>query len=249
MTCQFLRLLLLLLVTTSPPHAFAAEVKRLAVSSVIGEALTLVTHSPEVGSHLDRNVHEPLMLLDAGFDSLAIATAMSAAKQLHDQTPAERFDFGGAPASEVLTWIDGKRFVPPAEVKENLAAAGSSHLLLITKHRGPARLKLRSGSTGSGYLEGLGFYVDRGIRVRRADTGEAGMGFLAPYAYFQVLLINVETGEIEKSETVAASTSYSAARSKESPDPWDALSSTQKSSAIRRLLRGEVARVTATLLQ
>jgi hypothetical protein len=75
------------------------------------------------------------------------------------------------------------------------------------------------------------------------------MGFLAPYAYFQVLLINLESGDVEKSDSVAASTSFSAARNKEGFDPWDALSSAQKVWAIRRLLQTEVARVTTELLQ
>jgi hypothetical protein len=110
-------------------------------------------------------------------------------------------------------------------------------------------LKVRKGSVGSGHLEGIGFYVDRDARMRRSDTGEVGIGFLAPYAYIKVILVNLALGEVVREHMVTASNTISAARNKEGFDPWDALDSTQKVAAINRLVRAELNKVVPAMLQ
>ncbi|MEI7591564.1 MAG: hypothetical protein WCJ49_09720, partial [Deltaproteobacteria bacterium] len=47
-------------------------------------------------------------------------------------------------------------------------------------------------------------YIDREQRLRRADTGEVGIGFLAPHACFKVFLIDLANGEIEREQAVDA---------------------------------------------
>jgi hypothetical protein len=230
-------------------RAFAADIQKLGVSSAIGDVLTVVTHRSETGRGVDPNIHETVEMPDASFDDFAVSVAVETAKRGGGQLVAESFPLGGARGVDVMNWIDGKKFSPPAEVQSRLSASGLSHLLLIVRLRAPAALKLAHMSVGSGYLEGLGFYIDGRLRVRRPDTGEVGTGFLAPYAYFQVLLVNAATGEIERSAAVTASSTFSAARTEDSRTPWDALTPAQKVSAIKRLIRTEVIRVVPELLR
>jgi hypothetical protein len=237
------------LVLGLPLPVAATEVTRLGIASAMGDTLQLVVHQAEVGSHVDRNARQQFTLEDARFDKLAVATAQAAVQQAQPQWPAQVVDLESAPSAEVARWLDDKRFAPPAALQARLASAGLSHLMLIVRFRGPARLKLARGSVGSGNLEGLGFYVDRGLKVRRGDTGEQGQGFLAPFAYFQVLLINLANGEIERSEAVTASHGVSAARSSDGVDPWGALSTQAKVQALSRLVRVELERVVPVLVR
>lgn len=237
------------LLATSAASALADGIKKLAVASGLGDELTVVIHRPESGSHIDRNDRQPLELQESVFDPVAAAAAVAAVRRAQLPLAAEVFDLGRVRAAEASSWVDDKRFTPPADLRQRLGASGFSHLMLIIRHRGPSSLKLAHSSVGSGKLEGIGFYIDRGIRVRRSDTGEVGQGFLAPYAYFQVLLINLENGSVEKSESVSASTSFSAARNKDGVNPWDALDAKQKIASIHRLLRVELNRVVPDLLR
>jgi len=102
---------------------------------------------------------------------------------------------------------------------------------------------------GSGYQEGLGFYVDRETRMRRSDTGEAGIGFLAPYAYMKVLLVNLATGHVEREQLISVSNTISVARNKDGFDPWETLDPAQKVAAINRLVRAELGKVVPGLLR
>jgi hypothetical protein len=76
-----------------------------------------------------------------------------------------------------------------------------------------------------------------------------GVGFLAPYAYMKVILINVATGEVEREQVISASNTISVARNKDGFDPWDTLDSSQKVAAINRLVRGELDKVVPGLLR
>jgi hypothetical protein len=101
---------------------------------------------------------------------------------------------------------------------------------------------------GSGHLEGLGFYLDREQKLRRSDTGQLGVGFLAPYAYIKLLLIDLSSGQVEREHAIAASRTISAARNKDGFDPWQSLDAAQKLAAINGLMRGEFKKAMPELL-
>jgi hypothetical protein len=95
-----------------------------------------------------------------------------------------------------------------AALGATVAQSKATHLLLFTKQRHEAMLRLRDGSVGSGRLEGLGFYVDRAMRLQNPDTGEYYLGFLSPFAYFRVSLIEAATGKPLGEESVYASDAH-----------------------------------------
>lgn len=222
--------------------ARAAEVARLGVVSVMGDVLTVVTHRPETGSRVDQNQHQPVALGEQGFDRFAAQVAVEQARRALPGAEVLALELAPREDIESGTWLQAQHFEPPAAVRARLDAAGLTHLLLLTRHRADAQLRLRRNSVGSGHLEGLGFYVDRALPVRRVDTGELGQGFLAPYAYFQVALIEVASGRVLAAEAITASASASAARGTQGLDPWEALDPAQKVAAIQRLIRGELVR-------
>ena len=120
-----------------------------------------------------------------------------------------------------------------------LADAHATRLVLITKYRHEAAFRMGSGETvGNGMIEGAGFYVDRTLMTRKANTSERARGFLAPYVYCQVSLIDLATSAIVKEQTMLGGFVRSAARG-ESGEAWDALTDAQKVNLLVRIARAQ----------
>lgn len=226
-----------------------ADPPRFAVLSLIGESMTVVTYQPAVGSNLDKNLHETVTMPDAIFDKTALLAANDAvttgepgASVVLLSADSIGADLAGAKL------LDDQRFMPTEALKDALIKTGATRLLLITRYKAPARLQAAHDSIGSGSLEGLGFYIDRVYRTRRGDTGETGTGFLAPYAYFKVSLIDLATDSVLQDRAVTVSRVRSAARNEKGVDPWDALTPTQKVATLRAFVRQETGKAVASLL-
>ena len=56
--------------------------------------------------------------------------------------------------------------------------------------RSDARLQLSDGDVGNGYLEGLGFYIDSTLRLEQEGAGRTDKGFISPYVYIQLILLD-----------------------------------------------------------
>lgn len=241
------RLALSLALACAGPAALAApaEPVRVLVIAALGDTIEVVQHVPETGSRLDRNQRQRVTLQGAGFDALAAQTAAHALRRLADITVADMVAFTPAPDAPPL--ISDGRFNPDEALRRHVAEAGAGQVLLLTRWRTAARLKLADHSVGSGALEGLGFYMDHQIRVRRSDTGEVGQGMLAPYAYLQATLIDATSGQVLRSEQHQGSETRSAARSPNAFDPWTAMTPEQKIESLQRLLRQGVTRIVPML--
>ncbi len=244
-----LKLALLFLTALLSCGTHAAEGRKLALLSVMGDSLTVVTHRPAISSSIDKNQHDALKTGDGVIDTLVLNEAVAAIQRagLHNAAEVQALSYPGAHGS--AAWFEGKKFTPTADLAAALAQTSATHLLLIQAQRSPSMLKARNASLGSGYLEGLGFYIDRELKMRRSDNGQVGVGFLAPYAYIKLQLINLASGETEREQVMTASGTISAAKNPEGDDPWNALDAAQKMAAIRRLLRGELNRALPELLQ
>jgi hypothetical protein len=224
--------------------------RRWAALSLIGDKLTVVTYVPKVGSSIDTNLHETLPLPDATFDQDVIGTISDS---VSSAVP-------GASVSLLLakspSHYEGQRDIvrtDTAKIHPDLVdavrATGATYLVLVSKLRADARLQVMGGAVGSGWLEGLGFYIDRTYRMFRSDTGEVGVGFLAPFVYINVSIVEASTLRVVTALPVTASTTRSAARAKEGVDPWDALSPAEKVQMLRLMVRREVSAAVTSAIQ
>ena len=99
-------------------------------------------------------------------------------------------------------------------------------------------------------MEGLAFYIDRTYRTQRADNGEIDIGFLAPYAYLNVSIVEAPTLRVITGLPVRASSVRSPVRNKETVlNPWEALSSAEKVQLLRDMVRREVSTAVAKAIQ
>ena len=226
------------------------EPRKVALLSLIGDFMTVVTYRPGIGSHLDKNARETFAIPDATFDHTALLAASDAIKKADASASVVLI---AAPSTGMRTeqrhLLKDQRFVPTDELSAALTKEGATHLLLMTKYRAAARLQAKNDMIGSGTLEGLGFYVDRQTRLIRSDTGEIGRGFLAPYAFFKISLIELSSSTVLKEQAVTASTALSSARDKDGDDPWDALSPGQKVAILRALIRNATEKAIPTIFQ
>jgi hypothetical protein len=224
--------LALLVLAASAGPAQAQE--RWAALSLLGDRMTVVYARMQTGTRTNPNLVHPLPMQDNVLDRLALRSVADARVDgmpeivllgLRDPKIYE--------AQERLFESDGQALLDA--LRKAVAGVQVTHILLLAKARGEASFPIRDGHIGIGTVEGLGFYVDRSTRVERAETGTADLGYIAPFAYYRLVLFDLARNRIVAEENVRASTTYPVASSGET-DPWNVISAEQKVEDLERLL-------------
>ena len=96
-----------------------------------------------------------------------------------------------------------------------------------------------------GMLEGLGFYLDPGKRVRSTTTFESAYGYVGLFANFRVSIIDQATGRVLDEERIAA---MEAARDVHK-DPWESLTAEQKVAMMKDIVGRRIRAVLPGLLE
>ena len=173
-----------------------------AVLSLVGDKLDVVTYQMATGSKLDANSHNALALPQDEFD-LAALRAIN--RTLKTKVPGAQVALLAASRAEDFAdqdrIFDGGRVALPAEIDAAVQREGAANLLLVTKHHGEARMRVMQGRIGSGRVEGLGFYLDGTTELEDHDTGKRAVGFIAPFVYVDVSLVDVATRSVVRRKT------------------------------------------------
>lgn len=243
----FATLVLLFCGALNAARADAGE-RRYAALSLIGDVLTVVTYQPQVGSRLNKNKLDRLEVKEAALDRTALK-ALDAALGRNDAKASVVLLAARAPAMfENQDHLFAKgNFVLPPELATPLAQSRATHLLLLTKHRGETRVVVDGLSYGSGRLEGLGFYLDDGVTTKASQTGEEGLGLIAPFAYFRASLIDLASMRVLASEVITRTEGISGALAKQGYGAWQALGEEAKVALLAKLLDVELERVVPAL--
>jgi hypothetical protein len=215
---------------------------RYAVLSLVGDRLLVVSHGASVGSNIDRNRRAYVPVPGRALDDAMTASLASAVERASASTDvvmlagsAELLAAEGEPAAE-------PDLRPVVErIRPALAKAGVTHLVVATKLRRPAAVELEGSTVGSGNLDGVGFYLDHSMRVDRFDeTSDRSRGFLAPFAYFRVSLLDLARGAELAHRDVTASAATPGSRSP-TLEVWEALSAEDKIRMVKTLMQREAA--------
>ena len=215
----------------------AQETRKYAVLSLVGDALLVVQREMATGSRVDRNTRTRIELNTPALDNMVVRELD---RELERAIPganpvllaARRAEFF-AIQSRALDEGAGIQKVIDA-LKPVVAPSNATHLVLATKHRTQARLQLADGGTGDGLLEGFGFYLDPQMVVVNRDTGSKSEGFIAPFAYFIVSLVDLKAGHVVKRVTVMES---QATANHMSQTPWAALTPEEKQGMLQGLVQ------------
>lgn len=241
----FAAVLLLLL-----PLGALAQPRQYAILSLVGDELVVVQREMSTGSRIDKNIQVRVPLGSASLDRAmllavdeAVRRADPSAKPILLASRDPKF-YAAAARS-----VDGGGTAAVFEaVRPIVANAKATHLILVTKHRHRAMLRLRDGHVGSGFLEGLGFYIDHGEPGRAGATlNDSERGFISPYTYFKVAVIDLATGNIAAEQYVVGSNAHTVV-SGSIGNAWEALSAQEKDAQITRLIREEAARIVPQVL-
>jgi hypothetical protein len=98
------------------------------------------------------------------------------------------------------------------QLAKDVKGAKVTHAILVTKLQYDGVPALQKPFVGGGTLEGVGFFVGRTPPPTGGIRTSAGPGFLSPFAYFQVTLVDLTSGQLLREEKGLASTALSATR-------------------------------------
>ena len=199
---------------------------------------------------MDQNARDTFAVPNREFDRTALLAAERGLQRADPSSSIALLDSTAASTASIEENLASNtaRFAAPDWLAEALTKNGCTHLLLITRHRAQARIHTSRGSVGSGTLMGLGLYLDRALRTKRSDTGERAFGLIAPFAYFELTLIDVTNGRIVSQQNVTASRMISAARNTTNGDPWDTLTAEEKTRVLNEMLEREVPDAIASMI-
>jgi hypothetical protein len=223
--------------------AIAQAQRSYAVMALMGDKISVVTRQFVVGSSLDRNVRQELEMPDDTFDMVAVNAARDAIKR-EDPNAVTSLYTSRDPKlfalQDKLVDSDAQSAPLADSLRSLLAQSRATHLLLITKYRTEARLRMADGYVGNGKLMGIGFYVDPTFNTLNVNSGEKSHGFFAPFAYLKLTLIDATTLQPISQWATAESLVYGTEASKTASVPWDALTAAQKVVALRTVIANAV---------
>ena len=224
------------------PHAYA-------VVSEFGRDIVITVGQTQTGTRLEANAAERLPVSNGAYDKVALISA----KQALEKADAGAKVWLVAPLDVDLfnargAYAEGSTVNVPADLAAALKERGSSHLLLFTRLRDEASLRAGNEHVGSGQIEGVGFYIDRWLKVKNLDTLTESTGFIAPYLYIRATLIDARSAKVLATRRVTAGTMVPADRPDQSGDPWALMSSQEKVGHLSALIRTEVGAAVPALL-
>lgn len=228
----------------------APPFKKVAIISLVGDQLSVDIFRARLSGALDNNAREVQPLQDAVFDHTALfAVADAGAKLL----PSSSFLPLTVPkAGDLLDpnlLLRDKTQPIAGSVTDALKKQGFDHLIAVTKHSAATQIRFSHGNVSTtGQLRGLGFYVDHATWTRPNDTGAYAQGFIAPYAYLKLSLVDLSTGSVVKEQAITASSPQSAAQNKDATGAWDTLSAKEKADLLRELIRVGITKAVPPLL-
>ncbi|HYC35883.1 MAG TPA: hypothetical protein VEC19_05635 [Usitatibacter sp.] len=241
-----MRHLIAILALAAAPLVALAQAPKYAVLSLVGDKLLIVEREMTTGSRLDKNERTVVDLPDNSIDRAITLAIDDALRRANPGTQpillaSQRADLYAA-SYNAMDRADGVARVYQA-VKPIVGKTGATHLVLVTKHRGRAMLRLRDGHVGTGFLEGVGFYVDHGTMSRGVDTNDAESGFIGPFAYMNISLIELSSGRIVSQQHVVGSNAQSPnPRERNVGNAWQRLSDDEKVKRLTEVIREEAAR-------
>jgi hypothetical protein len=208
--------------------------ERWAALSLLGDRMNLVYARMETGTRNNPNYVKALPMKDDVLDRLVLRAVVKASIPGKPEVlPLGLRDPRYYQAQEKLLASEGKPLLDG--LLKAVEAQRITHILLVTRARNEAMFRVRDGHIGTGTVEGLGFYVDRAMRLQNEQTGETDRGYLAPFAHYRLLLFDVARAAVVAEARVAVSRTYLVAGSGES-DPWDVVSPQQKVDDLEQLL-------------
>jgi hypothetical protein len=225
----------------------AAQERTYAIMSLVGDQLLIVHQDISTGSRLDKNSRDYVELHTPALDN-ALVIAIEDAMRERDRSVKTVLLAARDPALFALQargLEEGPLALLLPVVSPLAQKAGATHLVLASKHRDDSRIRMADGHVGAGRIEGLGFYVNDNMRVQNRNTGASTTGYIAPFGYFSLAVVDLATGAVVSQQLVREAYAIS---NQKAAVPWNALTAEQKVQMLQQLIRRETRRAVPLLL-
>jgi len=245
-----MRHLIAVLLILAAPLAASAQERQYAVLSLVGDQLLIVQREMATGSRIDQNIRRPVPMPSPTLDRavlLAVDEALRKAQPSSTPVLLTTRDPALYAVAEKSLDSGGTARVFEA-VRPVVANAKATHLILVTKHRHRAMIRLMGGHVGSGWLEGLGFYVDHGNGENAVRATDTERGFISPFTYLTISVIDLARGTVVAEDYVIGSNAHSVPVG-QIGNAWKALTEEEKDRQLTALIREETARVVPKLVK
>ncbi|HSS27896.1 MAG TPA: hypothetical protein VLL50_08065 [Usitatibacter sp.] len=127
-----------------------------------------------------------------------------------------------------------------------LSRIRARRVVLVSKIREPVEVHFDNVyRERPGMVEGLGFYLDPGKRIKDSNTFEATAGYIGIFTNFRISVVDQGTGKLIDEERVAATDPVRDIRK----DPWESLTPEQKVAAIKSNVKAQIQKVLPGLIE
>lgn len=223
-----------------------SAIKALGVFSLLGDSVQTAWPEDKPGAtRVEARGAESLDFKGIGFDTISLRAARAV---LQRQLPNAQLALFKAPAemspAGQRELADGAtRAELPAWMVKTLEENRLTHLLIITRHRGPINVSTGSHiDVGRGNVEGVGFYMDTLYQMQNTSTGALSTGLLAPYTQLRFTLMDAQSGELLGTYEVRESFAYGSREQKPGAEPWTFMPTEEKVGILRRMVESGVTR-------
>jgi hypothetical protein len=237
---------------TLPATGPMLQMPVLGVFGLLGDTIQVTLADAPTDTRLDRNVRETLDLRDLGLDQVAMRAVRQAITQ---HTPKTRMHLFRATepialADQRLISDGAMRGELPAWVIQAIERNKLTHVMMFTRHRGPALLRQDDGNAiGRGNVEGIGFYIDPIYETQNRLTGIITQGALGAYVDMRLTLMEVSSGNVLVQHAIRDGRIYGARTDEQAQTPWNILEPREKVEILRRMVEENVGRVLPGVLR
>lgn len=223
-----------------------SAIKALGVFSLLGDSVQTAWPEDKPGAtRVEARGAESLDFKGIGFDTISLRAARAV---LQRQLPNAQLALFKAPAemspAGQRELADGAtRAELPAWMVKTLEENRLTHLLIITRYRGPINVSTGSHiDVGRGNVEGVGFYMDTLYQIQNTSTGALSTGLLAPYTQLRFTLMDAQSGELLGTYEVRESFAYGSREQKPGAEPWTFMPTEEKVAILRQMVESGVTR-------
>ncbi len=215
-----------------------------SVLSLIGDQMDVVFHQTETGSNLDPNVHNYLKVNSPTYDNMVARISADAIRHITPAADVKALNTRSQvlfDKQDSLFNVRSDIMSMPDAIKDALKEQGATRMILVGKTRGKPEIPYSSSTYRSaGKLEGIGYFIDKEwgniyYNEKTKTYENSGQGFIAPYAYVYVTLVDVASGRVLGSKRVQSAYMVGSGVGAKD-DPWTALDPVEKFKMLQSLL-------------
>ena len=218
-----------------------------AVVSIIGDRFTVADRNTDVRREGHQGYTFPL-----GSASLDGATLAAVKQVVAERIPGAKVSLAliREPAvyeaeAEVLSLSRETQPLVDA-LQPVLGQIKARRLILVSKVREPVDVHFADVyKERPGVLEGLGFYLDPGMRIQNTQSLERSVGYIGVFAHFRVSIVDQETHRVLDEERVAEMKAFRDERK----EPWESYTPEQKVAMIKSAVAGQIRNVLPALIE